>query len=135
MHVLSEYEHHFTFGRGILVDNDMHTPVIYPYDLGSSLIAHLSPHQVNYNRSWDIVEGCDPLHTDSYLPEDPLYVGTWDSESREKLGRLHADYHTTLERMVYETREQHGYAFLIDCHALNSVALANTPDVGNTDPR
>lgn len=132
-YVLKKYAEHFTFGDGIRVDNDMYTSELYPLDLGSSLAAHLCPHQVNLNRAWVPVEGRDPLNTGSYLSEDPLYQGEWSAEERADLETHHRAYHAELARLIARMHVEYGYALLIDCHALNSRALANTPDAGSTD--
>lgn len=132
-YVLEKYADNFTFGDGIRVDNDMYTAEVYPLHLGSSIAAHLCPHQVNMNRAWDAEPRLDPIHMLSYLPEDPIYKNAPTPAMREELGAYYHAYHDALKELVLRMRDTYGYALLMECHSLNSRALANTPDAGSTD--
>ncbi|MCA9357401.1 N-formylglutamate amidohydrolase [Candidatus Nomurabacteria bacterium] len=131
--VLEKYADHFTFGDGFRVDNDMYTGELYPLELGSSISGNLSQHQVNMNRSWELIEGRDPLMTISFLSEDDIYTKPWSDVEREELRLMHKAYHSDLARLMKQMKETYGYALLIDCHSLNSRALSNTPDAGSID--
>jgi N-formylglutamate amidohydrolase len=108
-YVLEKYANHYTFGDGIRVDNDMYTAEVYPLGLGTSIAQHLCPHQVNCNREWIKGGRLDPVRTNSYLPEDPLYTGEYTNEEREDLKTYYDAYHNELARLIEQARERFGF--------------------------
>ena len=114
--VLEKYADHFTFGDGFRVDNDMYTGELYPLELGSSISGNLSQHQVNMNRSWELIEGRDPLMTISFLSEDDIYTKPWSDVEREELRLTHKAYHSDLARLMKQMKETYGYTLLINFH-------------------
>lgn len=138
LYILEQFSDRFKYGPGFWVDVEFYTDEVYPASLGSSLIAHLAPQQVNFNRSWEQWEKTherDPIDMQSLLKDDVILLRPYEPDERAFLKNIWDSYHQALWRLIQTTKERHGYALLIDCHSLNSRALANVPDAGSLKPR
>jgi N-formylglutamate amidohydrolase len=133
MYVLDQFTDRFNYGPGFWVDVDMYTDKVYPTNLGSSIVAQLAPQQVNMNRSWQewLETGeKDPIDMQSLLAGEIILRRPYAEEEREYLHTIWTAYHAELEGLIRAVKERWGYVLLIDCHSLNSRALANVPDAG-----
>jgi formiminoglutamase len=137
-YVLEEFADHLQRGRGMWIDMDWHTAELYPLDLGSSIVAHLAPQQVNLNRSWKLWEETgewDPIDMKSLLADEVVLKEPYSDAERARLRVIAEDYHRALAHLIARMKEEHGYALVIDCHSMSSRALANTPDAGAATER
>jgi N-formylglutamate deformylase len=137
-YLLSEYASQFHIGRGMWIDIDWHTADVYPTALGSSLVAQLAPQQVNFNRSWEKWEATgekDPLDMISLLPGEIVLKTPYSIEARQRLRAIADAYHQHLEHLIATMKTNFGYALVLDCHSMSSIALANTPDAGDQSER
>ncbi|MEM6623348.1 MAG: N-formylglutamate amidohydrolase [Pseudomonadota bacterium] len=56
------------------------------------------------------------------------------AEAEERVRRLHAPYHQTLEGLLHRARDRFGSAVLYDCHSMPSEALRAAPRVRGRTP-
>jgi N-formylglutamate amidohydrolase len=137
-YVLEQFHERFKYGPGFWVDVEFYTDEVYPTALGSTLVATLAPQQVNFNRSWEHWQTTgerDPIDMLSLLEGEQILLCPYSKAERIFLHEIWQSYHQELDRLIQITRERHGYALVIDCHALNSRALANVPDAGKSGER
>ncbi len=98
-----------------------------PYELDPALFADKLPDYANSN-SLRVIGGLGTIprmvneNEEIYAAPLPLSVGL------ARVERLYQPYHDTLARLMDDTRDSFGRAFLIDCHSMPS-HLGETPGI------
>lgn len=65
----------------------------------------------------------------------PIYHGKISlADARDRISRYHTPFHQTLQRLLFDAREEFGSALLIDCHSMPSEALRAAPKVSGRIP-
>lgn len=56
------------------------------------------------------------------------------TEATSRIDQFYTPYHEALDGLMHQSREQFGYAFLIDCHSMPNEALAGSPSINGARP-
>lgn len=63
------------------------------------------------------------------VPGVPVNAGPLTAaDVRNRIARGYRPYHAALDRLVHETRQRHGFVWLVDWHSMKSVGNDMTPD-------
>lgn len=97
-----------------------------PYELDPDLFAEPLPDFVN-THSVRVAGGLGTIARVVADGEDIYEHRLRFAAAVERIERLYRPFHTTLERLLQETRDKFGFAILIDCHSMPSNLIIQTP--------
>lgn len=134
-------KHKYNLTKNILIGTDIHTNTVYNIKKGIQVIANLSPGVVNMNRfrtkqtnpnlpdhlKRNPLEGQDLFGNPSL--KTPLTI-----KEKNYLLKIYDYYHAKIKEFLNFLKKTYGFAFMLDCHAMNSTGLSNTPDQSKERP-
>jgi len=137
----SSIKHHYNLGRHICVSGDLHTADVYRSDKGITIKSMISTCSLNVSRNKtpsnnpSLPEHLrhDPIHGYSVTGHEILNSDL-EKQEQEYLLKFYDEYHDLVQRSINEMKEKHGFAFMLDCHSMNSIGLKNVPDPGKKRP-
>jgi N-formylglutamate deformylase len=135
-----KYKDRFNFSKNLLLDTEFYTDLLYDTGRGIRVISRLNPYFVNMSRPRQITEKSDvKLQNYDCLHPLPLWGGRfmrrdYSKEEKKEIIQYYDTYHMLLQKAINDMKSEYGFALIFDCHSMNSEALPNAPDAGQTRP-
>lgn len=100
-----------------------------PYELDPAMFAEPLPSYVN-TRSHRVAGGLGTIARVVTDGEEIYARKLTFAEAQKRIHKCYAPYHSSLRRLVEESRARHGCAVLVDCHSMPSVGGPRDQDKG-----
>jgi N-formylglutamate deformylase len=139
--LLIPFKENLNINREILVGTDMYTDKVYAVSKGIQVSSKINVYSLNVSRSRN---GSNDPTLPSHLRNDPFNGSTltgnkvlikeYTEEQKNKLLTYYDLYHRYIQESIEEIKKENNFVILFDCHSMNSIALSNTPDKGESRP-
>jgi N-formylglutamate amidohydrolase len=96
-----------------------------PYELDPELFADPLPEYAN-SRSVRVIGGLGTIARIVADGEEIYHSRLHVEDALERIDQLYFPFHEALEALIAQTKEQFGYAILVDCHSMPSAQMAQS---------